>query len=380
MSATLTRAELYGLVWSEPLRTLSKKFGISDVALAKHCRRGNIPLPGLGYWAKKEAGKPVIQPALPPRALGQHEHLVFGPDERFSQQQEEERLLSTPIEPPPEFADGFAEVFARAKVQAGKIRAPSLSRPHPIIARLFKDDEKRRQKQAASSYPSSLDNPIFDNPFEKRRLRVMNAIFLSLAQAGCVCSARGKEANELTAMVGDSPVQFSIVPIKKPAYSYPPKPLPLDTPMKLEVEWYQAPQDLQLLWEDDKDSKVDDKLEGIVPTLIAYGEMKYRHALRWRYDWQVERRRELEERLRKERAEAKRTERERIAKEAAARRSALLEEASNWRKAAVLRAYVDARLTRLKSSESPSPDIDAWATWALAEADALDPLIAKNSG
>ena len=247
MSATLSRAELYDLVWSEPLRTLSKKFGISDVALAKHCRRANIPLPGLGYWAKKEAGKLVIQPALPLRALGQQEHLAFGPDERFSQQQQEERLLSTPIEPPPEFTDGFAEVFARAKAQVGKIRAPSLSRPHPIVARLFQDDEKRRQKQAASSYPSFLDNPIFDNPFEKRRLRVMNAIFLSLAQAGCVCSARGKEANELTVMVADSPVHFSVVPIKKPAYSYPPEPLPLDTPMKLQVDWYQAPQGLQLL-------------------------------------------------------------------------------------------------------------------------------------
>lgn len=56
MSTRLTRAELYQLVWSEPLCKLSKRFGISDVALAKRSRAANIPLPGLGYWAKKEAG------------------------------------------------------------------------------------------------------------------------------------------------------------------------------------------------------------------------------------------------------------------------------------------------------------------------------------
>jgi hypothetical protein len=31
----LTRAELYNLVWSEPMRMLAPRFGLSDVALAK---------------------------------------------------------------------------------------------------------------------------------------------------------------------------------------------------------------------------------------------------------------------------------------------------------------------------------------------------------
>lgn len=71
MSHKFTRLELYELVWSEPLRKLAKQFGISDVAIAKRCRKSNIPLPGLGYWAKKEAGKKVFQAPFPPRGLGQ---------------------------------------------------------------------------------------------------------------------------------------------------------------------------------------------------------------------------------------------------------------------------------------------------------------------
>jgi hypothetical protein len=83
MSHKFTRLELYQLVWSEPLRKLAPRLGISDVAIAKHCRRSNIPLPGIGYWAKKEAGKQVIQPAFPPRGLGQSDVVTIGRDERY---------------------------------------------------------------------------------------------------------------------------------------------------------------------------------------------------------------------------------------------------------------------------------------------------------
>lgn len=44
MSHKFTRLELYELVCSEPLRKLAQRFGISDVAIAKRCRRSNIPL------------------------------------------------------------------------------------------------------------------------------------------------------------------------------------------------------------------------------------------------------------------------------------------------------------------------------------------------
>ena len=35
MTERLNRKELYDLVWSEPMKTLSARFGISDVALKK---------------------------------------------------------------------------------------------------------------------------------------------------------------------------------------------------------------------------------------------------------------------------------------------------------------------------------------------------------
>ena len=63
----LTREQLYERVWDMPLQRLAEEFGISDVALAKRCRKLNIPTPPRGYWAKLEAGKRVKKRPLPVR-------------------------------------------------------------------------------------------------------------------------------------------------------------------------------------------------------------------------------------------------------------------------------------------------------------------------
>lgn len=64
-STRLTRKELYEKVWSQSVSSLAKEIGISDVGLAKICKRYNISRPSLGYWAKKQVGIKVQQKPLP---------------------------------------------------------------------------------------------------------------------------------------------------------------------------------------------------------------------------------------------------------------------------------------------------------------------------
>ena len=45
--------------------TLAKEYGISDVGLAKICRRNQVPLPPRGYWAKLAAGIHLQKTQLP---------------------------------------------------------------------------------------------------------------------------------------------------------------------------------------------------------------------------------------------------------------------------------------------------------------------------
>ena len=59
------REALYNEVWSEPMTTVSKRYGMSDNGLRKHCKTLGIPLPPLGYWARIKAGQKVPRTDLP---------------------------------------------------------------------------------------------------------------------------------------------------------------------------------------------------------------------------------------------------------------------------------------------------------------------------
>lgn len=62
---TFSRRELYDLVWSKPMTHIAKSFGMSDVAMRKHCVKNSIPTPTVGYWAKLAHGKKARRPELP---------------------------------------------------------------------------------------------------------------------------------------------------------------------------------------------------------------------------------------------------------------------------------------------------------------------------
>jgi hypothetical protein len=62
---TWNREELYAEIWEQPLVKVAVKYGISAVMLGKVCRKLQIPLPGRGYWVKKDFGKPIQRVPLP---------------------------------------------------------------------------------------------------------------------------------------------------------------------------------------------------------------------------------------------------------------------------------------------------------------------------
>ena len=59
------RQTLYEEVWSEPVYKVAKRYGISNVAIAKTCKKMRIPMPGKGYWNKILAGHELEKAPLP---------------------------------------------------------------------------------------------------------------------------------------------------------------------------------------------------------------------------------------------------------------------------------------------------------------------------
>lgn len=66
MELVFERQSLYREVWSTPISTLAKKYGLSDIGLRKVCIALAIPLPGKGYWQKVAAGHQIPVPPLHP--------------------------------------------------------------------------------------------------------------------------------------------------------------------------------------------------------------------------------------------------------------------------------------------------------------------------
>lgn len=73
----IDRAALFDRVWSEPMRRLAARWGLSDRGLAKVCGRLQVPVPPRGYWAKAQAGRRVRRPRLPALLLGEDVEIVI---------------------------------------------------------------------------------------------------------------------------------------------------------------------------------------------------------------------------------------------------------------------------------------------------------------
>jgi hypothetical protein len=63
---TIARQELYEQVWTTPMSRLCAEYGLSDNGLRKICKTLSVPVPTVGYWAKRAHGMAPPTPPLPP--------------------------------------------------------------------------------------------------------------------------------------------------------------------------------------------------------------------------------------------------------------------------------------------------------------------------
>lgn len=85
----LTRNELYNRVWSTPMVKLAREFGISNVALAKRCKKHNVPVPYPGYWSLLKARQMPLQTPLPRADPAEPTRIIFRRVKSSARQQTE---------------------------------------------------------------------------------------------------------------------------------------------------------------------------------------------------------------------------------------------------------------------------------------------------
>jgi hypothetical protein len=382
MAERISRKGLYDLVWSQPMKTLSARFGISDVALKKTCARAGIPTPDRGYWAKKDAGKDTFQAELPTRPPGMDDEVSIGSGCNGSYGYWNQEELLAPIGAPPEFAEPIEAVRARIVEIVGRVAVPhKVLNWHPAIDRLLKEDEKRREKQLSDPYPMSWDNPLFDTPFERRRLRILNSLFFAVAKMNGKPSVHGREAQEIHISFFQQHLHLRLEKPKistRRARAENATGQSNDTKLCLSVVKFVGSEEVLATWQDDDVQKIENRMTDIAVQLILTAEIQYREHALHHYQWLIKRKAELEEEERKRKLEAERAERERQKRIEQGRINRLLRDAAAFQQAGEIRKYVEAIRQAQALDASSIDEFEQWSQWALAQADRIDPALSQK--
>jgi hypothetical protein len=362
----VTREELYRQVWETPIRRLAVQYGISGNGLAKICDRLKVPYPPRGYWAKKAAGKKVIDYRLPP------------PDDDTPQ---EVTIIPTPPPlKPPKLAPEVEEKVETARSQAERSPVPKrLTKPHPVIAGWLANHERRKEEARRERDPwiKRMMTPEEFTGSNRRQHRILDALFKELERQG----GRVKEDDRrrVFAEMNGEPIMFQIREKQKQVRR------PLNEDEKRwrsasDKDWKQElqptgklvftiktwlPNGLRTEWLENDAKPMETLLPEIVATFVAAGPLLVEQRCQRE---KAERQRQIAERQRYEEQQRRKLD--------ANRWRHFVEIAHQWRDAEIARAFV-AQLKRLdydEDEEIAGNRLSDWIIWAEEHAHSTDPL------
>jgi len=358
----LTRKELYDLVWSEPMTSVCKRFGLTDNGLRKHCVSMNIPTPPVGYWAKLKHGhKTEILPL--PEEYTEKKQFVNLSEEDTSEKEEID--LTPPVnrlkERELEISKGDTSCFVVPEVLYAK---------DPII---IDTKEKLRQEYnydylKRNPYTSKIKSTLNIYVSEKsvdRTLSIFSTVIKALRFRGHNIKI---EDNTTFAIIKDEKIKINISEKKKqnPDSENPRSSYNYMFSGELHFNIYYGYSDNDI-FKDTAHTKLEDKIISIIANLEIRSEKI------------------KEERIESERRRIIREEEERKKRMFDEKRKAELKEfkalftmADRLHKTNILRQYISTYEEFLNQRGEMDEESAAKLKWAKDKADWLDPFITKN--
>lgn len=350
-----TREELYRLVWERPVLSVAKEIGVSDVAVAKACRKAGIPLPSRGHWAIVNAGKTVKTPPLPKSQAGQSDSISFS------------------------ILENAPPMVSRTELPTGpSIEIPTeLVKPHRLVAELKAAAKGQREDKGVIplNYHKFLRVKTSVAQLE-RALILMDTLIKQFEDKGYKVRVSEKDG-QTELVLKEGVVAFRLDERTKRVAPPPP---PSRPPGRRGEHYHEPWQPTFVLvgtgeftlsfdryrlgscpnnWKDRAGSPIEARLHEVVAAVPSWNEKL------------------LADQIQKEEREA----REQVAKARlvnAARadeilrlqRVKLVNGLRSWERAERLRRFIAA----FEASSDQSPDASAWLAWANLQAQALDPL------
>lgn len=372
------REELYEEVWSAPMSSLSKKYSISDVGLAKICKKLKIPVPGRGYWAKGVMSKPTLP------------SLKYGDPSAHTLRREKIDVL--PIDEAHEAEAQPLIAFEEDPINNIQVHE-RLKSPHPLVERTLNALKEGRTDTYGRIYLTSdkcFNVSITRNSVGKA-MRILDAVLKSFDKRGFALSLgtdaqnSSKDRNLTRVTILKQKIEISLdEPVKKVERILSPAEEKdrLKHPWKYEKYMYVPSGEIALkinnvywgeirhTWSDGKTGRLEHCLNDFMIGLIRASSVLRSVELKWEIE-----RNERQDREQKRAAEEKRIQEEQE------RLSRLLQDVENWDKSRRIRAYIDAvreKVTHDHGVVTTDSQMEKWFAWAIKVADQLDPLCGQK--
>ena len=371
----VSRQDLYSQVWSTPMRTQAPKYGLSDVGLAKICKRHRIPRPGLGYWAKKEVGRPVKQQPLRPFP-GMEEIII-----RMTEVHEQPKL---PVDEAQQ-REAEEKIANENRQENQVIVSDALVEPHRLTEAARRHLEHVTTQENGILVPKAmrcLDIRVSKASVD-RALRIMDALVKALEtrRISVVLTGASKGGTQVTVLGETLSLGISETVTRQEResskaarakakaesswdyarreYDYTPTGL-----LSLHLEGLEA--HLCRTWKDGKRRRLEEMLNGFLVGLMESAVVQRSHKL----DNERREREHREAEKRRHELAMKQWEEDRTLKK-------LEEQAAAWNRARQIREYAEAMkqwASQRYGELDPNSELAQWIMWAFEQADRFDPL------
>jgi hypothetical protein len=337
------REMLYKEVWEQPMSKLAIRYSISDVALAKICRKLKVPVPPRGYWARIQHGQRISRPNLPKLPDGVSAEATISPV-----------LLRTRTLP---------EVVTKQREfetdPAHRISLDPDRELHPLV-------RKTRAILNGRAPDTDKDLPLAIRVSRSSRDRafcLMSTMIYAFEDRGFKVEARPGANSGSVVIINEEPLQFSLseearkIDVRSVSNSEQGADAQGKTATRFvfRIHDYWA-QGYRKMWADGVRHSLDEQLNDMMPALVELSAIIRK------------------ERLERERRNAEIHEEFRQRDLERARRQQMESDLQNWRIAVDLRSLVAQVLDQASREQARTPELTRWITWANRVASMNDPL------
>lgn len=352
-----TREDLYKMVWERSVLIIAKEIGVSDVAVAKACRKAGIPLPERGHWAIVKSGRAVKTPPLPKTKPDQLDSVWF-------------TVLENPPPKPP-----------KVEIPAGPlIEIPTeLAKPHRLVAELKSATKGKKEDKGVIplNYEYQKVLRVKTSAAQLERALILMDVLIKQFESKGYKVRISEKRGETELVLKEGVVTFRLNERTKQTAPPPPPPRPpgrrgehyhetwrpayvLVGTGEFTLEFSNYPiRNCPNIWKDRANRSLEAQLHEVIAVLPS-----------WEAELLADRLKREEEAARANEAEKHRIAAARAEETLRLQRVKLVVQLRAWEHAERLRRFIAA----FEQKGDQSPEAQSWLEWANLQVQELDPL------